>query len=84
LECNGASLLECSSILLKYCVLSDNVTASLDAFHKRMAKSFAPGLSESFSTGVSITDPRTSKVLAVYFSEQAPRLWTSYVAELSG
>ena len=61
-----AVYLECSKIVMEYFVLSDMATASLDAFHKRMAKAFTV-LGESFSTGVSIADPRIRKVLFVFF-----------------
>jgi hypothetical protein len=60
---------ECSKTIMEYCVLSDSVTISLDAFHKRMAKAFTV-LGESFSTGVSIADPRIRKVLYVFFTER--------------
>jgi hypothetical protein len=61
--------LECSDIMLQYIALSGNPTVGMDAFHKRMAKSFSV-LGESYSTGISIADPRIHKVAHVFFTER--------------
>ena len=61
--------LQCSKLMIAYIVLSESPTVSVDAFHKRMAKAYSV-LGESFSTGISIADPRIQKILHIFFTER--------------